>query len=101
MANINNMVEYVGMLQQKKIPYLIIKYNVEALLEHCVIYEIITIGARRLVSQTITRAVAVEAIEKYHIPLLYKANNHNMIWGDEDFKSRFWAEKCKRRLDID
>lgn len=78
-----------GYVRRKK-PFLIIKYGVTAfngLANNA--YELVTLGSKKLQYFPIERKEAIGVIEKYNLPILYKADSRNMIWGDEEFKVKF------------
>lgn len=89
MGNYKNMILFIESLIRREKPFLIIKYaNV-----FCDVannsYEIVTIGGRKLRYIPIERNVALEAIDRYKLPLLHEMDSRNMIWGDENFKVKF------------
>lgn len=70
-------------------PFLLIKYGVTICGCTNNVYEIVTRGTRTLQYSNIDRKAAIEAINKLKLPLLYKMDGRNMIWGDERFKDKF------------
>lgn len=80
---------FVGNLVERNKPFLIIKYGTTFLDRANNIYEVVTIGAGKLRYMPIERRVALDAIDRYELPLLHSLDNRNMIWGDENFKVKF------------
>lgn len=90
MGNYRDLVAHIGKLKERNKPFLIIKYGVVFNDRANNAYEIVTLGSKRLCYTPIERAKALEAINKYNIPLLYNlGDSRNMIWGDAKFKDNY------------
>jgi hypothetical protein len=84
------MEEVIDKYIRRKKPFLIIKYGIVAFNGATNnAYELVTFGTKKLLYYPIERKVAKEVIEKYHLPILHKVDSRNMIWGDEEFKTKF------------
>ena len=89
MGNYKDIMAFVGSLVERGKPFLIIKYCLSSFDIANNAYEIVTIGGSKLRYLPIERNVALEAINRYNLPLLHKVDSRNMIWGDEEFKVKF------------
>lgn len=96
MGNYKFIEEVIDKYVRRKKPFLIIKYGTTFLDRANNIYEVVTIGAGKLRYMPIERRVALDAIDRYEIPLLHSLDSRNMIWGDENFKKQF----KERRIEL-
>lgn len=94
MENYKYIMEFVDGLIKRDKPFLIIKYCLSIFDIASNAYEIVTIEGSKLRYLSIDRNVALEAIDRYELPLLHKIDNRNMIWGDKKFKKKY-KKVCK------
>ena len=94
MGNYKDIMAFVGSLVKRGKPFLIIKYCLSSFDRANNAYEIVTIGGSKLRYMPIERNVALEAIDRYELPLLHELDNRNMIWGDKEFKKKY-KKVCK------
>lgn len=84
-----DMLSFIEMLVKKDKPFLIIKYGITFLDITSSCYEIVTLGSGKLSYTPIDRRIAVQAINKFDIPILHQVGNRDMIWGNEKFKEKY------------
>ena len=89
MGNYKDYGALIDSLVERGKPFLIVKYCLSCLDRTNNAYEIVTIGGSKLRYLPIERNVALEAINRYELPLLHEIDSRNMIWGDENFKVKF------------
>lgn len=82
-------------LKKKKEPFIIIKYGIVSLGYFGCEYELVTISNGKLNFKTLDHREAREAIRYFELPVLLKADTHNMIWGDDRFKDLYKEKKLE------
>lgn len=85
MGNYKDMTRAVASLLERDKPFLIIKYCVTMCERANNVYEIVTLGGRKLQYLSLDRSEAIEVINKFKLPLLYEMDSRNMIWSDDRF----------------
>lgn len=71
-------------------PFLIVKYGITAFNGVASnVYEVVTLGKKKLQYVPIERDIAIKVIKEYNLPMLHKMDSRNIIWGDEQFKEQF------------
>lgn len=81
-------------MKKKDIPFIILKYGVNAFGISNNIYELLFIKTNRIETKPLEREDAKELIRQLGLPLLYRVDSRNAIWGDENFKKKYHELKA-------
>lgn len=89
MGNYKDYGALIDSLVDRGKPFLIVKYCLSSMDRVNNAYEVVTIGSHQLNYTPIEREIAIKAIRKHELPMLYEMDNRNMIWGTTDFKQTY------------
>lgn len=90
MGNYKYMEEVIDGYVRKKKPFIILKYSITSFNNQTNnVYEIATLGKKKLQYVLLDRVIARRMIEKYDLPVLWKVSSRGIIWGDKTFKAKF------------